>query len=110
MNSSTLITSNNTNINRRRYSVFEWIQLIATIFIPVIIGVYTIIDNNNNTSITMSNRMRDIKIANISRTSAYEIAEANRLMEIHIAEQSRQKDRDLSIDQQHQIILTNASF
>ena len=92
-------------IRKRRYTCFEWTQLIATICIPIVIAVYTIIDNNRNTSIADLNRRKDIEIANISRRSELEIAQANRLNEIEIAEQSRQKDRDLATDQQQENIL-----
>ena len=108
-------------------SCFEWIQLVATIWIPIVIAIYTVVENKSNESIATSNRQKDIDIANISRKLELEIAEANRwkdieianisrisereialaqrLNELDIAEQSRQKDRDLATDQQHQNIL-----
>ena len=108
-------------------SCFEWIQLVATIWIPIVLAIYTVVENKSNESIANSNRLKDIEIANISRKLELEIAEANRwkdieianisrisereialaqrLNELEIAEQSRQKDRDLAIDQQHQNIL-----
>lgn len=88
-----IITSNNENtaakvvpqdiIRKKRHPCFDWTQLIATVCIPVVIAVYTIIDNNRNTSIADLNRRKDIEIA----------------------EQSRQKDRDLATDQQQENIL-----
>lgn len=82
------------NTPKKKYSCFEWIQLIATVCIPLIITVYSIIENNNNESIAAAGRRKDIQIS-----------EANRLSEITIAEQSRQKDRDLAVDQQRENIL-----
>jgi uncharacterized protein YjbI with pentapeptide repeats len=90
---------------KRRYTCFEWTQLIATICIPVIIAVYIIVENNSNASIAADSRRKDLEIANISRKSELEIAQANRLNEIAIAEQSRQKDRDLATDHQQENIL-----
>jgi uncharacterized protein YjbI with pentapeptide repeats len=111
---STPITSSNGNImanvnrrgRKRHHTCFEWSQLIATICIPIIIAIYTIIDDINNESNAAADRRKDIEIANISRKNDLEIAQANRLNEIAIAEQSRQKDRDIAIDQQHAVILT----
>ncbi len=65
--------------NKRRYSCFEWSQSIATICIPIIIAVYTIVENNSNASIAADNRRKDLEIANISRKSTLEIAQANSL-------------------------------
>jgi uncharacterized protein YjbI with pentapeptide repeats len=90
---------------RRRYTCFEWTQLIATISIPLIIGIYTIVENRNSTIIADANRRSELEIANISRISEREIAQINRLNEIEIAEQSREKDRALATDQQLEDIL-----
>lgn len=57
--------------------------MIAAICIPVIIGLYTIIESNSNVSIAAANRQKDMKIA----------------------EQSRQKDHDIANDQQLETIL-----
>ena len=92
-------------IQRRGRSCFEWIQLIATIWIPIVLAIYTVVENKSNESIAINNRLKDAEIANVSRTSEREIAEANRLNELDIAEKSQQKDRDLATDQQHQNIL-----
>jgi uncharacterized protein YjbI with pentapeptide repeats len=92
-------------IRKKRHSCFEWTQLIATICIPLLIAIYTIIENSNNELIAVGDRRKDIEIANNSRTYALEIAQAERLNEITIAEQSRQKDRDLAVDQQHENLL-----
>ena len=89
----------------KRRPYFDWIQLIATIWIPIAIAIYTIVENKSNESIAESNRLKDTQLANISRASELEIALANRLNELTIAEQSRQKDRDLAMDHQHQTIL-----
>ena len=87
-------TNQPNTIVRKRHSCFEWIYLIATICIPVIIAIYTIIENSNSASIAAANQHKDI-----------EIAQANRLNELKIAEASRQKDRELAMDQQHEDIL-----
>jgi uncharacterized protein YjbI with pentapeptide repeats len=79
--------------------------LIATIWIPIVLAIYTLVENKSNESIAVNNRLKDLEIANISRTSELEIAEANRLNELDIAEKGRQKDRDLATDQQRQNIL-----
>ena len=90
---------------KKKRPYFDWIQLIATIWIPIVIAIYTIVENKSNESIADSNRLKDTQLANISRASELEIALANRLNELDIAEQSRQKDRDLATDHQHQTIL-----
>jgi uncharacterized protein YjbI with pentapeptide repeats len=92
-------------IKKKKHTCFEWTELIATICIPLIIAVYTIIENHNSELIAAADRHKDIEIDNNSRTSAFEIAQADRLNEIAIAEQSRQKDRDLAVDQQRENIL-----
>ncbi|CAF1486215.1 unnamed protein product, partial [Rotaria sp. Silwood1] len=79
---------------KKRCSCFELIQLIATICIPIIIAIYTIIQQR-----------QDLQVANMARASEREIAEGNRLTELTIAEHNRQKDRDLAIDQQRENIL-----
>ncbi|CAF1206792.1 unnamed protein product [Adineta ricciae] len=75
-------------------SWIEWCQLIATICIPVIIVTYTIIQDRQN-----------LHEANMSRESESQIAEGKRLNELLIAEENRQKDRDLAKDQQWENIL-----
>jgi uncharacterized protein YjbI with pentapeptide repeats len=70
-------------MKKRGHSCFEWAQLIATICIPIIIAIYTIIENNSNISIAADNRRKDVEIA----------------------EQSREKDRTLATDQQQENIL-----
>ena len=92
-------------MRKRKVTCFEWIQLSAAICIPIIIGLYSIIDSNNSSSIATESRLKDMIIANISRMTDREIALANRLNEIEIAEKSQQKDRDLAADQQHQNVL-----
>ncbi len=105
-NENTIVKVGSENvITKKQYSPLEWIQLIATICIPIIIAVYTIIDNNNKESIASADRRKDIEIANSSRSTQFDIAEANRLHEILIAEQNQQKDRDLALDQQRENIL-----
>ena len=49
-------------IKGRQHSFFEWIQLIATICIPIIIAIYTIIDNNKKESIAAADRRKDMKL------------------------------------------------
>lgn len=109
-------------LKRKGRSCFEWIQLVATIWIPIVIAIYTVVENKSNESIASTNRLKDIDIANanrqkdidianISRKLEYEIAQAQRLNELAIAELSRQKDRDLSTDQQQQnILIEHQSF
>lgn len=94
-------------VTRRKHSCFEWTNLIATICIPIIIAIYTFIENNNSSSIAAASHRKDLEIANISRAAELEIAQANRLNELKIAEESRQKERDLAIDQQHENILAD---
>ncbi|CAF4655804.1 unnamed protein product, partial [Rotaria sp. Silwood2] len=98
-------TDREDTVKRRAHTYFEWIHLIAAIWIPIAIAIYAIVEHNSSMSIAASNRLNDIEIANISRMTEIEIAQRNRLNEMTIAEQSRQNDRDLAIDQQHQTIL-----
>ncbi|CAF1439021.1 unnamed protein product [Adineta steineri] len=81
-------------IKTRGHSCFEWIQLIATISIPIIIAIYTILENKSNISIAAANSRKDIEIANNYQRS-----------ESELAQQSQQKDRDLAHDQQQEDIL-----
>ena len=114
-------------IQRRGRSCSEWIQLIAKIWITIVLAIYTVVENKSNESIAVTNRLKDLEIANISRTSERqiaqanrwkdieianvsrvserEIAEVNRLNELDITEQSRQKGRDLASNQYQQNIL-----
>jgi hypothetical protein len=55
-------------IKRRRHLCLELIQLIAAIWIPIIIAIYTVVENNSNLSIATSNRLKDIEIANMSQS------------------------------------------
>ncbi|CAF4856388.1 unnamed protein product, partial [Rotaria sp. Silwood2] len=98
-------TDREDTVKRRAHTYFEWIHLIAAIWIPIAIAIYAIVEHNSSMSIAASNRLNDIEIANMSEMTEIEIAQRNRLNEIAIGEQSRQKDRDLAIDQQHQNIL-----
>ena len=109
-------TNENSEKTNGRLTWFHWIQLIATILIPIIIAIYTVVDNKSSESIAEANRRKDIEIAEVNRRtdleiaelnrrSHFEIAEANRLNEIRLGEQSREKDRALSIDQQEENIL-----
>ncbi|CAF0791064.1 unnamed protein product [Adineta ricciae] len=103
---NSLETEKSSDLNKRvSVSRFEWIQLISTICIPIIIAIYTIVQNQSNQSIAESNRIKDIEIADASRSAEFETAKENRLNEIMIAEKSREKDRELSLDQQRQTIL-----
>ncbi|CAF1514926.1 unnamed protein product [Adineta ricciae] len=79
---------------KRGHSCFEWIQLIATISIPIIIAIYTIIENNNSASIAADNNRKDREIANNNRRSEFDLSQ-----------QSQQKERDLAADQQQEDIL-----
>jgi hypothetical protein len=97
-------------IRKKKHTCFEWTQLIATICIPLIVAVYTIIENHNSELIAAADLHKDVEIANNSRTSGFEIAQADRLNEIIIAEQSRQNDRDLAVDQQRENILVQSLY
>ena len=44
-------------------SLFDWIQLIVSISIPVAIAVYTVLENNRELSIAIANREHDLDIA-----------------------------------------------
>ncbi|CAF0873934.1 unnamed protein product [Adineta ricciae] len=103
---NSLQTENSSDVNKRvSVSRFEWIQLISTICIPIVITIYTIVQNQSDQSIAESNRIKDIEIADASRSAELETAKENRFNEILIAEKSREKDRELSLDQQRQTIL-----
>ncbi|CAF1530449.1 unnamed protein product [Adineta ricciae] len=83
------------NSDKKKHTTcLEWCQLIATICIPIIIALYTIIQDRQN-----------LHKANMSRATELQIAEENRLNELLIAEENRQKDRDLAKDQQWENIL-----
>ncbi|CAM4811066.1 unnamed protein product [Rotaria magnacalcarata] len=72
------------------HSWFEWIQLIATICVPVVIGIFTIIQNQSQSEQQRNN---------------LKIAAENRLKDIEIADRNREKDRWLADDQQKENIL-----
>ncbi|CAF0789885.1 unnamed protein product [Adineta steineri] len=86
-------TNKDSRKNNRRIW-FDWIQLIAAILVPIVIAVYTVVDNKSNESIANANRRSDLQIA-----------EDQRLNEIQLGEQSRKEDRALNIDQQEENIL-----
>ncbi|CAF3800976.1 unnamed protein product [Rotaria socialis] len=74
------------------HSWFEWIQLIATICVPVAIGIFTIIQNQSQSEQQRNN---------------LKIAAENRLKDIEIADYNREKDRWLADDQQKENILVD---
>ena len=51
------------NNEQRKYSSFDWIQLIITASIPIILSIYTIIENNRELTIATRNRIQDLEIA-----------------------------------------------
>ena len=68
-------TNENSEKTNGRLTWFHWIQLIATILIPIIIAVYTVVDNKSSESIAEANRRKDIEIAEVNRRTDLEIAE-----------------------------------
>lgn len=59
---------------KSKYSYFEWAQLIATICIPLIIAIYTAIEDQNNLANAEKTRQRDLEIANTTQTTETQIA------------------------------------
>ncbi|CAF1460546.1 unnamed protein product [Rotaria sp. Silwood1] len=58
------------------HSWFEWIQLIATVCVPITIGIFTIMQNQqqneqhrNDLIIAAENRLKDIEIADRNRAN-----------------------------------------
>ena len=103
--------------NRRRHQYvvfghtrFEWIQLIATLTVPMALGIFTILNSFQQINqsknqfdlqlrIAAENRQKDLDIAAENRKKDLKIAEVqvriakdNRLKDLHIAAENRRKD------------------
>ncbi|CAF1592413.1 unnamed protein product [Rotaria sp. Silwood1] len=81
---------------KNHHSWFEWAQLFIYLSIPVVIIIYTVIQNNNDISIAEKNRRQDL-----------EIDERRHKQDIELAEQRRQQDIFLAAEQQEEDILLN---
>ena len=68
-------------------SSFEWIQLIATLTVPIAIGVFTIL--NSFQQIQQSKNQFDVQL---------KIAAENRQKDLFIASENRRKDLDIAAD------------
>lgn len=54
---------------------FEWIQLLVTFSVPVAIALYTFLQNNNEQSIALANREKDLEIARQQRAQDLQLAD-----------------------------------
>ena len=53
---------------------FEWIQLLVTFSVPLAIALYTFLQNNNEQSIALANREKDLEIARQQRAQDLQLA------------------------------------
>jgi len=60
---------------RHSPTCFEWIQLLVTFSVPVAIALYTFLQNNNEQSIALANREKDLEIARKQRVQDLQIAD-----------------------------------
>ncbi|CAF1506331.1 unnamed protein product, partial [Adineta steineri] len=104
----------NYNTRRKQYivlghTVFEWIQLIATLTVPITIGLFTLGNSfqqmNQSKSqfdvqlrIAAENRQKDLLIASENRRKDMDIAAENRQKDLLIASENRRKDLDIAAE------------
>ncbi len=84
---------------------FECAQLLVTLSVPIAIGVYTVIQYNNEQAIAQENRRQDLEIVNQTCLNDLAIAASNRQVDLQIAPDVRTKDILLADDQQKENIL-----
>ncbi|CAF0976556.1 unnamed protein product [Adineta steineri] len=101
---------------------FEWIQLIATLTVPIAIAIFTILDSvqqmnqsknqfNVQLRIAAENRETDLHIASENRQKDLDIASENRWKDYKIAEETRVKDREVADDEQkHSMLIDHQTF
>ncbi|CAF0928398.1 unnamed protein product [Adineta steineri] len=101
---------------------FEWIQLIATLTVPIAIAIFTILDSvqqmnqsknqfNVQLRIAAENRETDLHIASENRQKDLDIASENRWKDYKIAEETRLKDREVADDEQkHSMLIDHQTF
>lgn len=75
---------------KNRHTLFEWVQLIATICIPVVLGVFAVLQNNAQTEQQNNNA---------------KMATLQRLADIEMADRNREKDQWIADDQQKENVL-----
>jgi len=51
------------NDEKNKHSCFQWIQLFISFSIPVVIAIYTVLENNRDLAIAVRNRAQDLEIA-----------------------------------------------
>jgi uncharacterized protein YjbI with pentapeptide repeats len=66
------------NVNRNGHSLFAWIQLFATLSVPIAIAIYTVVQNSNAVDSTKQNRLKDLEIATANRAKDEKIADDER--------------------------------
>jgi uncharacterized phage-associated protein len=49
--------------NHQHHTCFEWLQLIITFSIPVVLAVYTVLRDNRSLEIASRNRAQDLQIS-----------------------------------------------
>ena len=81
------------------------IKILSAIFIPLCIGVFTIVSTLQQTTIAENNRLKDLHIANETRHVDQKIADDQRDQELLLAAESRNKDRDLASENRRESVL-----
>jgi len=80
----------NVKSKQRLATWFEWLQLLATFCVPITIGIFTLMNNYQQITLTKTQ---------------YETGVENRLTDLKIVADNRQKDLQLADDQQKENIL-----
>ncbi|CAF0924820.1 unnamed protein product [Didymodactylos carnosus] len=84
---------------------FEWLKLVATLAIPVAIGVFTIMNNFQQMNLSKSQFENQLRIANDNRQNDIRVAEEARVNDLRIAQKDREKDLQMADNQQKQAVL-----
>ncbi|CAF4429964.1 unnamed protein product, partial [Adineta steineri] len=71
---------------------FEWIQLIATLTVPIAIGIFTILNSFQQMNLSKSQFNVQLRIAAENREKDLLIASENRQKDLDIAAENRKKD------------------
>ncbi len=76
MSKNTINSICNCQTRKKHYfpTCFEWIQVFVAFSVPISIGLYTFLQNNNDQAIALANREKDLEIARFQRAQDLQIA------------------------------------
>ncbi len=81
---------------RRTKRCLDWTKLILSAWLPLVLGIFTIVYTVQQYDISKQNREQDLAIANANREQDLAIANANREQDLNISNANREQDRDIA--------------